>query len=65
MARQSLPYLVRAEKGATVERLKGSSVIPSLGNDEEEDTRNVDVWATWRAQQIIDRVLKPQSKDGE
>lgn len=65
LPRQSLAYLVRAEKGATVQRLKGGSVIPPLGDGEEEDTRNVDSWAAWRAQQVMDGVLKPESRGGK
>jgi isopenicillin N synthase-like dioxygenase len=62
--RHSLAYLVRAEKGTTVQRLKGGSVIPPVGDGEEDDTRDVDSWAAWRAQQVIDGVLKPESRGG-
>lgn len=65
LPRQSLAYLVRAEKGATVQRLKGGNVIPQLKNGEEEDERNVDSWAAWRAQQIMNGALKPESRGGE
>ncbi|PVH97059.1 putative oxidoreductase [Periconia macrospinosa] len=64
LPRQSLVYLVRPEKGATMQRLKGGSVIPPLG-DEEDDTRDVDSWAVWRAQQVMDGVLKPESRGGK
>lgn len=63
--RQSLGYFVRAERVATVQRLKGGRVIPPLGEDEEEDTRTLDAWAAWRAQQIMDGQLKPQSRGGK
>jgi isopenicillin N synthase-like dioxygenase len=65
LPRQSLAYLVRAEKGATVQRLKGGSVIPPLEDGEEDDTRNVDSWAAWRAQQIMNGVLKAESRGGK
>jgi hypothetical protein len=45
MHRHSLAHLVRAEKGATVQRLMGSTVIPLVENGEEEYTSNVDDWA--------------------
>lgn len=64
LPRQSLAYLVRAERNATVQRLKGGSVIPLLKNGEEEDTSTVDAWAAWRAQQIINGELKPQTRGG-
>jgi hypothetical protein len=56
MHRHSLAHLVRAEKGATVQRLMGSTVIPLVENGEEEYTSNVDDWAAWRVQQscVID-----------
>jgi isopenicillin N synthase-like dioxygenase len=62
--RRSLAYLVRAERNATVRRLKGGGVIPALSEGEEEDARNVDAWAAWRAQQIMNGELKPQSRGG-
>lgn len=64
-SRQSLAYLVRAEKWATTQRLKGSRVIPPTGVEEEEDTSTVDSWAVWRAQQIMSGVLKAETKGGQ
>jgi hypothetical protein len=46
-----------------MQRLNGGSVIPPIG-DEEEDIRNVDSWAAWKAQKIFDGVLKVESRDG-
>jgi hypothetical protein len=47
-----------------VERFKGGSVIPPLGDGDKEETRSVDSWAAWRAQQVIEGGLKPESKSG-
>ena len=63
--RLSLAFLVKAERNATVERLKGSRVIPALEKGEEEDMRSVDVWARWRARQIMDGELKAQTRGGK
>lgn len=41
-----------------------SPVIPSLAEGEEEETRSVDEWAAWSTLQIVNGVLKPQSKGG-
>jgi hypothetical protein len=57
-------YLVRAEKGTTMQRRRGGSVIPPLGDGQEDDRRDVDSWAVWRAEQIIDGSLKPESRGG-
>lgn len=60
--RQSLAYLVRAERNATVQRLKEGDVIPRLKDGEAEDMRTVDSWAAWRAQQIMNGERKPQTR---
>jgi isopenicillin N synthase-like dioxygenase len=65
LPRQSLAYLVRAEKGAIMHRLQGGNVIPPLRDGEEDDERNVDSWAAWRAQQIMNGVLKAESRGGK
>lgn len=44
-------------------RLK-SPVIPPLAEGEKEETRSVDEWASWSAQQVVNGVLKPQTKGG-
>lgn len=64
LPRQSLAYLVRAGNGSTVQRLKGGNIIPPLQDGQDDDTRDVDDWAAWRAQQIMDGVLKPKSRGG-
>lgn len=63
--RQSLAYLVRADKVATVQRLKGSQIIPPMEDGFEEDTRTVDSWAQWRAQQIMNGALKAETRGGQ
>ena len=64
LPRRSLAYLVRAEKGATMQRLQGGSAIPPLRDGEEDDSRDVDSWAAWRVRQIMEGVLKPESRGG-
>ena len=61
--RQSLAYLIRPRRSATMQRLK-SRVIPELGPGEHEETCGVDEWATWRARQIMKGELKPESRGG-
>lgn len=62
--RLSLAYLIRPERNATMRRLR-SSVIPGIPEDEEEETRSVSDWAAWRARQIMNGELKPQTKGGK
>lgn len=62
--RQSLAYLVRPQRDASMRRLEGGTVIPRLKEGEEVDMRSVDEWAAWRAQQIISGELKPQTRGG-
>lgn len=61
--RQSLAYLIRANESASMKRLE-SDVIPRLSDDEEEETKSVQEWASWRAQQIMDGVLKAETRGG-
>jgi isopenicillin N synthase-like dioxygenase len=63
--RQSLAYLVRPEKDASMRRLEGGNVIQPLGEDEEGETRSVSEWAGWKAMQIIKGELKPQTRGGK
>lgn len=74
--RQSLAYLVRPMKEASMRRLKSMiesgdgggkesrQKIPELAEGEMEDTRSVSEWAAWRAQQIIKGELKPRTTGG-
>jgi isopenicillin N synthase-like dioxygenase len=64
--RISLAYLVRASNEEDMRRLKGGKVIPSLSESESEveDTRLVNDWAAWRARQIMDGVMRPQTNGG-
>jgi isopenicillin N synthase-like dioxygenase len=59
--RQSLAYLIRPERNATMRRIKGSTVIPPLPEGQEDDTRSLSDWAAWRATQIMKGELKPQT----
>jgi isopenicillin N synthase-like dioxygenase len=61
--RQSLAYLVRAERNATMRRIR-SSVIPIVKDGEDEDVRSVTDWATERSIQIIKGTLTPQTHGG-
>ncbi|KAL9106452.1 MAG: hypothetical protein Q9227_008540 [Pyrenula ochraceoflavens] len=68
--RQSLAYLVRPDQELTMQRLRsenaGSSgvVIPSLEKDEQGETRSVNEWAAWRAMQIMNGIMRPQTSGG-
>ncbi|KAF2785847.1 oxidoreductase [Melanomma pulvis-pyrius CBS 109.77] len=62
--RQSLAYLIRPDRNASMRRLEGSALIPRLKEGEQEETRSVSEWATWRAQQIMNGELKPQTRGG-
>lgn len=62
--RQSVAYLVRPRRTASMRRLKGG-VIPALAEGEEDETRLVDDWASWRVKQIMLGKLKPQTKGGK
>ncbi|KAJ5377288.1 uncharacterized protein N7496_004697 [Penicillium cataractarum] len=61
--RQSVAYLVRARRNASMSRLKGG-IIPPLGEGEQDETRSVRDWEAWRAMQIISGQLKPQTRGG-
>jgi isopenicillin N synthase-like dioxygenase len=61
--RQSLAYLVRAERNASMQRLK-SEVIPAVKDGEEEDLRTVTEWAAERAGQIIRGELTARTHGG-
>jgi len=63
VARQSLAYLVRPDHNGSMKRLR-SSVIPPLAEGEKEETRSVDEWASWRAQQIVSGELKAETRGG-
>jgi isopenicillin N synthase-like dioxygenase len=60
--RMSLAYLIRPDRNASIRRLEGSAMIPSLKEGEDADTSSVSEWAAWRAQQIINGELKPQTR---
>ncbi|RAL02383.1 oxidoreductase [Aspergillus ibericus CBS 121593] len=64
VARQSLAYLVRPRRTETMHRIKGSAVVPPLAEGEEEDARTVSDWAAWRARQVMNGELKPQTTGG-
>ncbi|KAJ5631796.1 oxidoreductase 2OG-Fe(II) oxygenase family [Penicillium longicatenatum] len=61
--RQSVAYLVRPRNNASMQRLK-SGVIPVVEQSEEEETRSVVEWASWRAKQVMLGQLKPQTRGG-
>ncbi|KAF2120377.1 oxidoreductase [Lophiotrema nucula] len=61
--RQSLAYLLRPERSGSMRRLK-SKVIPELDDGEEEEARTVDEWAAWRARQVMNGELKPETRGG-
>ncbi|PYH70799.1 oxidoreductase [Aspergillus vadensis CBS 113365] len=61
--RESVAYLVRAKRTASLQRLK-EGVIPPLLPGEEEETRTVDEWSEWRSRQIALGQLKPESRGG-
>ncbi|PYH38799.1 oxidoreductase [Aspergillus neoniger CBS 115656] len=61
--RESVAYLVRAKRTASLQRLKGG-IIPPLLPGEEEETRTVDEWSEWRSRQIALGQLKPESRGG-
>jgi isopenicillin N synthase-like dioxygenase len=61
--RQSVAYLVRPRNNASMQRLK-SGVIPAVEQGEEEETRSVVEWASWRAKQVMLGQLKPQTRGG-
>ncbi|KAJ5699023.1 oxidoreductase 2OG-Fe(II) oxygenase family [Penicillium macrosclerotiorum] len=61
--RRSVAYLARAQKNASMRRLR-SGLISPLEKDHEE-TCTVTEWAAWRSQQIIRGELKPQTRGGK
>jgi isopenicillin N synthase-like dioxygenase len=63
--RQSLAYLIRPERNASMRRLEGGTLIPRLREGDEAETRSVSEWAAWRAQQIMNGELKPQTRGGK
>jgi isopenicillin N synthase-like dioxygenase len=63
--RQSIAYLLRPERNASMRRLEGGTIIPPLGDGEVEETRSVSEWAAGRAEQIIKGELKPQTRGGK
>ncbi|TGO44896.1 hypothetical protein BCON_0448g00050 [Botryotinia convoluta] len=64
VTRQSLAYLVRSEKNASMKRLESKEVIPRLEEGEQEEERSVSEWSAWRAMQIIKGELKPGTRGG-
>ncbi|GLA60099.1 hypothetical protein AtubIFM54640_011530 [Aspergillus tubingensis] len=61
--RESVAYLVRPKRTASLQRLKGG-VIPPLLPGEEDETRSVDEWNEWRSRQIALGQLKPETRGG-
>ncbi|OJJ73137.1 hypothetical protein ASPBRDRAFT_148424 [Aspergillus brasiliensis CBS 101740] len=61
--RESVAYLVRAKRTASLQRLKGG-IIPPLLPGEEDETRTVDEWSEWRSRQIMLGHLKPETRGG-
>ncbi|TGO23855.1 hypothetical protein BPAE_0119g00010 [Botrytis paeoniae] len=61
--RRSLAYLIRLAHNGSMRRLQ-SNVIPQLAEDEEVETRYVDEWAAWRAHQVIEGNVRPQTRGG-
>ncbi|KAL4889607.1 hypothetical protein BDV59DRAFT_186168 [Aspergillus ambiguus] len=61
--RQSIAYLVRPSRQASMRRIRGGK-IPRLAEGAEEETRPVDEWAAWRSRQIMLGTLKPQTRGG-
>jgi hypothetical protein len=49
VARQSLTYLVRPDKNGSMRRLKGGNITSPLADGEQDETRSVSHWATWKA----------------
>lgn len=60
--RQSVAYLLRPRRSASMRRLQGTRIPPP--RDGEYDERPVDEWAAWRTKQIIMGELKPQTRGG-
>ncbi|KAF5877848.1 putative 2og-fe oxygenase protein [Botrytis fragariae] len=65
VTRQSLGYLVRSGKNASVKRLEGKRVIPRLEGGEQEEERGVSEWSAWGAMQIIKGGVETRYKVGE
>ncbi|GKZ37573.1 hypothetical protein AbraIFM66950_009186 [Aspergillus brasiliensis] len=63
MQRQSVAYLVRAKRNASLKRLEGG-IIPPLLPGEEDETRTVDEWSESRSRQIVLGRLKPEARGG-
>ncbi|TGO46467.1 hypothetical protein BCON_0323g00130 [Botryotinia convoluta] len=61
--RRSLAYLIRPNHNGSMRRLQ-SNVIRPLAKNEEIETRSVDEWAAWRAQQVIEGKMRPQTRGG-
>ncbi|TGO18777.1 hypothetical protein BPAE_0364g00010 [Botrytis paeoniae] len=64
VTRQSLAYLVRSEKNASMKRLESKGVITRLEEGEQEEERSVSEWSAWRAMQIIKGELKTGTRGG-
>jgi isopenicillin N synthase-like dioxygenase len=64
VTRQSLAYLVKPDRMATMRRVKSSGVVPPPSEHDKEDTRSVDEWAAERSRQIIMGEVKPKGRGG-
>lgn len=62
--RISLVYPLRPTRDGSMQRLKGSNMIPALADGEKDETRSTDDWAAWKAQQIRDGEFKAQTIGG-
>ncbi|TGO34583.1 hypothetical protein BHYA_0191g00190 [Botrytis hyacinthi] len=60
---RALSYLIRPDHNGSMLRLQ-SNVIPQLAENEEVETRSVDEWAAWRAQHVIEGMVRPQTRGG-
>jgi isopenicillin N synthase-like dioxygenase len=65
VSRQSIAYLSRPERSASMRRLEGGTVIPPLRDGEVKETRSVGEWAAGRVEQILKGELKPQTRGGK
>ena len=63
--RQSLAYLVRPAREATMARLKSPLIPQPAEGDESRDTQSVSEWAANRTMQIIKGELRPRTIGGE
>ena len=62
--RYSLAYLVRPESNASMQRLKGSDVIPRVPDGETKETLSVKDWESSRAALYMVGKMLPQSTGG-